>query len=133
MWGTCPLLGEDLGTSGTSKHCFPVGDKWPPEPLVSASLHLVSLPSWLLGVSVPSFRQCFPFPPPFPFPSPEISLLLSLSCPSDRVDVRQLQHHSSQVVRPAPSGRQRLTLMGDRQRWERLASHRADFGPVGSP
>ena len=28
-----PFPGEDLGTSGTTECSFPVGDKWPPEPL----------------------------------------------------------------------------------------------------
>ena len=117
-----------------------MGDMWPPELLVSASSHLVSLPSWPLGTSGPSCSHCFPLSPlyffphhfPFPlclFPSLEISLYFSLypflllSSPSERVDIRQLQHHSSQLVRPAPSGLQWLTLTGDKQRWERLASH----------
>ena len=40
---------------------------------------------------------------------------MSLSHPSKRVDVRQLQHHSSQRVSPIPLGQQWLTLMGDEQ------------------
>ena len=78
-----------------------MGVKRPPEPLVWVSPSLVSLPSWPLKTSVPWFRQCFPSPF-YPFPSPDISLLLlslssptSLSYQSKRVDVRQLQHHSS--------------------------------------
>ena len=112
-----------MGTSRTTECRFPVRDKRPPEPLVSASASLVSLLSWPLGVSVPSFRQCFP-PPLVPFPSPlslsplflslswnlstslsvlsSLCPLLLLSYPSKTVDVRQLQHHFSQLVRPAP-------------------------------
>ena len=50
----------------------------------------------------------------FPFPSPEISLLLCpllfLSCHSEGVVIREL---TSELVRPAPSGWQWLTLTGD--------------------
>ena len=53
----------------------------------------------------------------------------SLTHPSKTVDVRQLQHHSSQRVRPIPLGQQWLTLMGDKQRRERLNSYPADLGP----
>ena len=133
-----PFRGEDPGTHGTTERSFPVGDKRPPEPLVSESLRLASLTSRSLGASVPSFRQCFPLPLVL-FPL-LISLYFSFLCPlllpsypSERGDVGQLQHHSCQLVRPAPSGRQRLTLTGDRQRWERLVSHRADLGPAASP
>ena len=97
-----------------------------------------------MGASGPSFSHHFPLSPlyffphhfPFPlclFPSLEISLyfslcpLLLLSSPSETVDIRQLQHHSSQLARPAPSGLQWLTLTGDKQRWERLASHCANL------
>jgi len=97
-----------------------------------------------MGTSGPSFSHHFPLSPlyffphhfPFPlclFPSLEISLyfslcpLLLLSSPSETVDIRQLQHHSSQLARPAPSGLQWLTLTGDKQRWERLASHCANL------
>nr|XP_030719679.1 uncharacterized protein LOC115857032 [Globicephala melas] len=39
--GTCPTFqGEELGTSRTTECSFPVGGKWPPERLVSASPHL---------------------------------------------------------------------------------------------
>ena len=96
-----------------------------------------------MGASGPSFSHRFPLSPlyffphhfPFPlclFPSLEISLYFSL-CPllllssPETVDIRQLQHHSSQLVRPAPSGLQWLTLTGDKQRWERLASHCANL------
>lgn len=38
-------------------------------------------------------------PSPCPFPSPDILLLLlSLSSPSEKVDIRHLQHHSSQLL-----------------------------------
>ena len=59
--------------------------------------------------------------------------LLLLSSPSETVDIRQLQHHSSQPVIPCPSGWQWLTFTGDKQWWERHASHRADCGPAGTP
>lgn len=45
------------------------------------------------GVSGSSSGQCFPLP-----------CVLSSSYPSERVDIRQLQHRFSQLVRPAPSG-----------------------------
>ena len=68
---------------------------------------------------------------PFP-PSP---FLLSLSwnlyvslCPLLLKEwTEQLQRHSSRFVRPSPSGRRRLTLMGDKPRRERLTSHPADL------
>ena len=44
-----------------------------------------------------------------------------------RLAVRRLQHHSSRLVRPAPSGWHRLTLMGDKPRRERLTSYPADL------
>ena len=100
-----PFWGEDLDTSRSTECSFRVGDKWPPELRVSVSPHLVSLPSWPVGTSVPSFRQHFPQLCPFSpfflslfvlsflFSSPEISLLLCPSLPlssSDRVDIWQL-------------------------------------------
>ena len=92
----------------------------------------------------PSPFVCFPSHSPFPlcpFPSPEISLLLclllSLSSllfyPSERMDLEQLHHHFSWLVRPAPTGQQWLTFMGDEWKSERFASHHADLGPAGSP
>ena len=41
---------------------FPVGDKRPPEPLVSVSPRLLSLPFWPLAASEPTFRQLWPLP-----------------------------------------------------------------------
>ena len=71
-------------------------------------------------------------PPPhhFPFPSPEIYFPLLSLCPlsllsSESVVTRQLHNHSSQLVRPAPSGLERLI----KQRRERLTSSPADLGP----
>ena len=52
-----PFWGEDLGTSRTTECSFLVGDKWPHEPLVSASR---SQPSWPLGVSGHHLRNAFP-------------------------------------------------------------------------
>lgn len=89
--------------------------------LVSELLRLVSLPSWplaLIRAKFAAFSLSF-LPRHFP-----LSLLKSLyfSClcplqlvsyPPETVDVRQPQNHSSQLVRPAHSGRDWLTLMGD--------------------
>ena len=84
---------------------FLVGDKWPTETLVSVSPCLVSLPFWPLGASVPSLGQCFPLllvllPLLASLYSSFLRPLLLLSFPFERVDVGQLQHHSSQLVRP---------------------------------
>lgn len=65
--------------------------------LVSASPQVVSLPSGGGGgVSGPSSGRSFPLP--CPFPSPEISVL-SLSYPSERVHIRQLQHSGQGLSR----------------------------------
>lgn len=134
-----PLWIGDLGTSWSTKHSFPKGDKQLPETPVSASL--VSLPSWSLGPQHPSSSNGLPFlfvlflhRSPFPLLKYLTSLpvLSSLSCPSKRVGIRQLQHHSSQPVIPCLSGWQRLTFTRDKQWWERHASHRADCGPAGT-
>ena len=86
-----------------------------------------------LGPQFPCSGNAFPsplvlFPSSFslcPFPSPETSLLLhSLSSPSERADVGQLEHRSSQL---GP-----LTMKDDKPRWKGLTSHRADLGP-GAP
>ena len=94
-------------------HGFLLCDKRLPQPLVQSHPRLFTLPPWPLGASVPSFRQCCP-PHHFPFSSPEISLLLCpllfLSCHSEGVVIREL---TPELVRPAPSGRQWLTLTGD--------------------
>ena len=55
--------------------------------------------------------------------------VLSSFCHSESMVIRQLQNHSSQLVRAAPSGLERLTLMGDKQRRERLNLYPADLGP----
>ena len=125
--------------SGLLESSVPMGDKLSPDALVSVLLHLVSLPSWpltLIRARFSPFSLSF-LPHHFPLLSPEISLLLSLSSPacvlpSETVNVRQPQNHSSQLVRPAPSGWQQLTLMGDEPRWERLSSYPTDLGP-GAP
>ena len=92
-----PFWGEDLGTSRTTECSFLVGDKWPHEPLVSASR---SQPSWPLGGLRTSFKERFPLPLvllPFLkslyFPS-----LWPLLSPSQTVDVRHLQHPCSQLL-----------------------------------
>ena len=74
-------------------------------------------------------------PPPCPSPSPEIccSSLCPLLSPSQTVSAGQLQPPCSQLLRPAPSGRQQLTSTPDKQGWERLASRPADAGAAGSP
>ena len=84
-----PFWEEDLGTSGSIEHSFPLGDKWPLEPLVSASPCLLRLPSQPLEASGPSFTKCFPLPLFFPTPGsslflPPLSFPLSVptySCP----------------------------------------------------
>ena len=103
-----PFWGGDLGASWSTKHSFPIGDRQLPETPVSASPRLVKSAFLVPGASVPLFKQRFPlplcpFPSPFPFPSPAISHssvcpLVSLSCPSKRVGIRQRQHHSSHPV-----------------------------------
>ena len=129
--GSCPSLGRGSGYLHEHHMQLPMGDKCPSQPLVSASPRL-NLPFSTLGPQFPHSDSAFPsplvlFPSSFslcPFPSPEISLLHSLSSPSERADVGQLQHHSSQL---GP-----LTLKDDKQRWEGLTSYRADLGP-GAP
>lgn len=69
-----PFWEEDLGTSGTTEHSFPLGDKWAVQPLVSASPCLLRLSSQPLEASGPSFMKCFPLP--LFFPTPDSSLLL---------------------------------------------------------
>ena len=106
-----------------------MGDKWPIE----------SFSVTMFGKSglLPSSRQHFP--PPFvlfPFPSPEISLLLCPLCP-----LLPLSHASETLAATASllsacetcSLCSNGSLDGDEQRWERLASHRVDLGPAGSP
>lgn len=111
-----------------------MGDKWPIE---SFSVNMFGKSGLL-----PSSRQHFP--PPFvlfPFPSPEISLLLCPLCP-----LLPLSHASetsaatASLLSIAPLSTAPLSslcsngsLDGDKQRWERRASHRVDLGPAGSP
>ncbi|XP_066889575.1 small nuclear ribonucleoprotein E isoform X2 [Kogia breviceps] len=46
-WDAAPSPGDNLGTSRNTKCSFPMGDKRPPEPLVSISLHsLAEGKSW---------------------------------------------------------------------------------------
>ena len=94
-------------TPRTTECSFPMCEQQPPEPLVSASPRLVSLPFWPLWASIPSFRYQYPhsgnaslhslsffphhFPFPLcPFPSPDIALLLlSLSSPTSLLSFRE--------------------------------------------
>ena len=127
--GLVPFWGEVLGISWTTGCNFPVGDKWPPDHLVSASPRLGSLASWLLGASVPAFRQCFSLQLVlFLLLKPLYYLLslplLSLFHPFERVDFGQLQHHSS-ACETCPSSWQWLTLMADKQTWESCFLHRS--------
>ena len=128
--GFVPFWGEVLG---------------PPGPPIAPSLwvtsgHLILLFQphlFVKSASRPLGSQCphsvHASLSPFPLLT-SISLcpLLLLSYPCMSVDSVQLQHHSSQLVRPASSGRQRLTSMGDEQRWERLTSYGANLGTAGS-
>ena len=126
-----PFWGGDLGASWSTKHSFPIGDRQLPETPVSASPRLVKSAFLVPGASVPLSKQRFPlplcpFPSPFPFSSPAVSHfsvcpLVSLSCPSKRVGIRQRQHHSSHPV-ICPSGWQHLTFTGDKQWCDRHAS-----------
>ena len=59
-----------------------------------------------------------------PFPLLKSLCFFTLSSPSERADVGQLEHRSSQL-RP-------LTMKDDKPRWEELTSHRANLGP-GAP
>ena len=71
----------------------------------------VSLPSWPMQASVPSFRQLFS--PLLFFPSPDSSLLFSLTSSTlvlSFLDTGQLQHESSQLVRPCSHGLARAHL-----------------------
>ena len=67
------------------------------------------------------FLHRFPF---VPFPLLKSLCFFTLSSPSERADVGQLEHRSSQL-RP-------LTMKDDKPRWEGLTSHRANLGP-GAP
>ena len=85
--------------------------------------------SWLLGASVPAFRQCFSLQLVlFLLLKPLYYLLslplLSLFHPFERVDFGQLQHHSS-ACETCPSSWQWLTLMADKQTWESCVLHRS--------
>ena len=106
---------------------FPRGWQAATWPSCSVSRRLRSLPFWPLAASEPSrplpfvpSSSSFPFPLR-PFPSPEIYFsvlsslcpLLFLPSPSERMDAEQQQPHSSQPVRPAPSGLQRVTGRGE--------------------
>lgn len=109
----------------------------------------ISLPSWAMGASVPSFRQLFP-PLLCFFPSPDTSLLFSLTSSTlvlSFLDTGQLQHQSSQLVRPRShwlarahlnrsqaeageahllprtSSSSRLTLREDLWAWSRFRPH----------
>lgn len=107
-WGSCTLLWRGSGHLQDHQAQLPHGwpplpaSSWPPEPLVSVLLNLVSLLSSPLGASRPIFRQCFHLP--FVLFPLLISLYFSSLCPflflpspSKIVDVN---HQSSQLVRP---------------------------------
>ena len=76
-----PFWGGDLGTSWSTKHSFLIGDRQLPETPVSASSHLVSLPSWSLGPQFPysSNGLSFAFSFTIPFSLSWNTLLLCLS------------------------------------------------------
>ena len=121
---------------------FPVGDKRPPEPLVSVSPRLLSLPFWPLAASEPTFRQLWPLPfvlssSLFFFSPLSLSLswnlLLSplLSVPSCfyllHLRERTLSHNS---ITPLSLWDLHLLASSEWQAEERLASHQSDLGPV---
>ena len=119
---------------------LPCGRQVAVSPPVSTSPSLVSL-CLALGASVPSFRQ-LSRPPLSLSLFPDLSTCLSalcppcpllfLSCPSERVAVRQLQRPQLlSVTRPAPSGRQWLTLTGDGR--GRGSPHTVQTGPWALP
>ena len=81
---------------------LPVADPRPPESRFSITTGGKS--AFPAPGRLGTLTWAMPSPPLCPFPAPEISVLSSLSYPSERVDVRQLQHHFSQLVRPTPSG-----------------------------
>ena len=118
MKGYCPLSARASGhlcDLGVQILC---GDKWPPEPQLRVT-SLVGLPSWPLGASGPSFRHRAP---PHPLSLSliyylhfsSLCLLLSLSYPSDRVDLGKDSLTPLNLGDKAPSGCQWLTLMGDK-------------------
>ena len=77
-----PFWGGDLGTSWSTKHSFLIGDRQLPETPVSASSHLVSLPSWSLGPQFPyssNGLSFFAFSFTIPFSLSWNTLLLCLS------------------------------------------------------
>ena len=97
------LSGGKIWAPETTECSFLEGDKWTAEPLISALLCLVSLSGPL-----PSFRQHFPHPLPPPhfvlFPL-LMTLYFSSLCLIPVIsfwesDIRKLQHHSPQLVRP---------------------------------
>ena len=89
-----PSPGADTGPSGTTKGSFPGADRQPPEPLVSASPCLVTLPSSARG---PWHPHSGTLPPPLgPFPSPETPLhLLSLSLTISAISCQGSEHWTS--------------------------------------
>lgn len=92
--------------------------------LASVLLHLVSPPSWPLTLIRARFSPSLCLFSLTISPSPLLKSLyfsplcplLFVSYPPEMVDVRQPQNLSSRLVRPAHSGRDWLTLMGDRWR-----------------
>ena len=119
-----------------------MGDKWPSDPPVSTSPRLVSLSLALAALSPLIQATLSPSPFPLPLlrslhfslcPLPSLSSLISVLS-SQREDIRQLQlPQPLSVMRPAPFGRQWLTLTGDSRKWERLAAHHADGGARALP
>ena len=119
--GPVPFWGKDLGPSGTMECSCPWVTSGHLNPLFQHH-RIWRLPSWPWGPQC--LTQAMPPPPLCPFPLLKSSLSLCPTLP--RVDVGQLQHPSSQPVKSAPSG-------GWRAEVERLASHRTDPSPEGSP
>ena len=90
MWALVLFLGEDLESVETTDRSFTVGDERPP----TSCFRVTTFPKsafWVLG-SLRTLTHTMLTPPTCALPSPEISLLLSLSSVSKRVNPGQLQH-----------------------------------------
>ena len=137
-----PFWEEDLGTSGTTEHSFPLGDKWPLEPLVSASPCLLRLPSQPLEASGPSFTKCFPLPLFFPTPGsslflPPLSSPLSVPTYSCPILLREWSWAATASLLSGCETCPFWLAMAPLEEWqaevERLASHHAVPGSANSP
>ena len=115
--GAYPLLGRESGHLLNHWMQLPAGGKQGPASPVGTTT-FGEYASWPLGALVLSFRRRFSpsrlffTSHHFPSPSPEVSLLLSLSSPTESVDIGQLQYHFSQLMRPASFGLQMACLNG---------------------